>query len=79
MICTFWLAEAAARSRQFDLARSVVERAIASANDLGLLSEEVESATDELIGNFPQAFSHVGLINAAWALTPAGAAVGADG
>lgn len=38
-------------------------------NDVGLLSEEVDSESDGLIGNFPQAFSHVGLVNAAWAIS----------
>ena len=71
LICTFWLAEAAARSGQVDLARTVFERAIGHANDLGLLSEEVDTGTGELIGNFPQAFSHVGLVNAAWAIAEA--------
>ncbi len=68
LICTFWLAEAEARAGRADLARSAFQRAVEHANDLGLLSEEVASDTGELIGNFPQAFSHVGLINAAWAL-----------
>ena len=68
LICTFWLAEAAARSGRTDLATSTFQRAVEHANDLGLLSEEVASDTGELLGNFPQAFSHVGLINAAWAL-----------
>jgi alpha,alpha-trehalase len=40
-------------------------------NDVGLLSEEVESRTGALIGNFPQAFSHIGLVNAAWAIRQA--------
>jgi alpha,alpha-trehalase len=71
LICTFWLAEAAARAGHLRLARSVFERAIGHANDLGLLSEEVASDSGELIGNFPQAFSHVGLVNAAWALSRA--------
>ncbi len=71
LICTFWLAEAAARAGRLDQARTVFERAIGYANDLGLLSEEVDSGTGELIGNFPQAFSHVGLVNAAWALAEA--------
>ena len=47
------------------------ERAAAYANDLGLLGEEVDGATGELLGNFPQALSHVGLVNAAWAITQA--------
>ena len=47
------------------------ERAAGCANDLGLLAEEVDSTTGELLGNFPQAFSHIGLVNAAWALDQA--------
>jgi GH15 family glucan-1,4-alpha-glucosidase len=71
VICTFWLAEAAARAGQVERARAVFERAVGYANDLGLLSEEIATATGELIGNFPQAFSHVGLVNAAWAIAEA--------
>ena len=51
-------------------ARGVFERAIAYANDIGLLSEEIDG-NGELLGNYPQAFSHIGLINAAWAITTA--------
>ena len=50
-------------------ATELFERVTAYTNDLGLLSEEVNPATGELMGNFPQAFSHVGLVNAAWALS----------
>ena len=57
--------------RTVDRARTVFERAAAYANDLGLLGEEVDGATGELLGNFPQALSHVGLVNAAWAITQA--------
>ena len=46
------------------------ERAIRYRNDVGLLAEEV-GADGELLGNFPQAFSHIGLINAAWAISEA--------
>jgi GH15 family glucan-1,4-alpha-glucosidase len=49
----------------------VFERAAAFVNDVGLLAEEVDPATGELLGNFPQAFSHIGLVNAAWAISEA--------
>jgi alpha,alpha-trehalase len=68
LLCTFWLAQALARAGQPARARTVFERAAAFANDLGLLSEEVDPASGELLGNFPQAFSHIGLVNAAWAI-----------
>jgi GH15 family glucan-1,4-alpha-glucosidase len=71
LLCTFWLAQALALADQVDRARTVFERAAAFANDLGLLSEEVDPQTRELLGNFPQAFSHIGLINAAWAISEA--------
>ncbi len=48
--------------------REVFERAAGYVNDVGLLAEEVDPATGELLGNFPQAFSHIGLVNAAWAI-----------
>ena len=47
------------------------ERAAAFVNDVGLLAEEVDAETGELLGNFPQAFSHIGLVNAAWAISQA--------
>ncbi len=47
------------------------ERALAAINDVGLLAEEVDPGDGEMIGNFPQAFSHIGLVNAAWAITQA--------
>lgn len=68
LLCTFWLAEALARSGRPEQARQVFETALGHSNDVGLFSEEVDVSTGELIGNFPQAFSHVGLINAAWAI-----------
>jgi hypothetical protein len=43
-------------------------RSAGNANDVGLLAEEVDNANGELLGNFPQAFSHIGLVNAAWAI-----------
>ncbi len=54
-----------------DAATATFERALAAINDVGLLAEEVNGATGQMIGNFPQAFSHIGLINAAWAITQA--------
>ena len=71
LLCTFWLAEAQALAGQVERARATLERAVAFANDVGLLSEEVDEQTGELLGNFPQAFSHIGLINAAWAISEA--------
>jgi GH15 family glucan-1,4-alpha-glucosidase len=49
----------------------VFENAIGFVNDVGLLAKEVDPQTGELLGNYPQAFSHIGLINAAWAITEA--------
>ena len=71
LLCTFWLAQALALAGQLDRARAVFERAIAFVNDVGLLAEEVDSVSGELLGNFPQAFSHIGLVNAAWAISEA--------
>ncbi|MGA7270626.1 MAG: glycoside hydrolase family 15 protein, partial [Acidimicrobiia bacterium] len=71
VLCTFWLAEALAMADRVDRAREVFERAASHANDVGLLAEEVDSHTGELLGNFPQAFSHVGLVNAAWSIAEA--------
>jgi GH15 family glucan-1,4-alpha-glucosidase len=68
VLCTFWLAQALAGSGQPARARTVFERALAFVNDVGLLSEEVDPESGELLGNFPQAFSHTGLVNAAWAI-----------
>jgi GH15 family glucan-1,4-alpha-glucosidase len=71
LLCTFWLAQALALAGRPERAREVFERAISYRNDLGLLAEEVDPDTGELLGNFPQAFSHIGLVNAAWAISEA--------
>jgi alpha,alpha-trehalase len=71
LLCTFWLAEAQALAGDVAAARETFERAERFVNDVGLLSEEVDSRTGALIGNFPQAFSHIGLVNAAWAIQQA--------
>ncbi len=71
LLCTFWLAHALALTGQSARAEETLQRAAAHASDLGLLAEQVDSASGELLGNFPQAFSHIGLINAAGALATA--------
>jgi GH15 family glucan-1,4-alpha-glucosidase len=76
LLCTFWLAHAQALAGQLDNARATFERAAVFANDVGLLAEEIDPATGELLGNFPQALSHIGLVNAAWAISQAIAAPG---
>jgi GH15 family glucan-1,4-alpha-glucosidase len=72
-ICTFWLAECLALIGEVDRARALFARMAACANDVGLLSEEVDPASGELLGNFPQAFTHIGLIHAALAIELASA------
>ena len=71
LLCTFWLAHALALAGQVERARRVFTTAIAFVNDVGLLAEEVDADSGELLGNFPQAFSHIGLVNAAWAISQA--------
>ena len=71
LLCTFWLAHALALAGRTQRARAVFERAAAFATDLGLMAEEVAPDSSELLGNFPQAFSHIGLVNAAWAISEA--------
>jgi len=71
-ICTFWLVQCLADLGDVDAARALFERLTAYANDVGLLAEEIDPATGELLGNFPQAFTHIGLVNAAWAIARAG-------
>jgi GH15 family glucan-1,4-alpha-glucosidase len=64
-ICSFWWAEALALAGRLDEAVDVFHRVIAHANPLGLFSEDIEPETGGLLGNFPQAYTHVGLIHAA--------------
>jgi GH15 family glucan-1,4-alpha-glucosidase len=73
LLCTYWLVECLARAGETERAVELFERTTSYANDLGLLAEEADAATGELWGNFPQAFSHMGLINAAWSLAEEGA------
>lgn len=71
LLCTFWLSQVLAMAGRVDEAKQTFSRATSFANDLGLLSEEVDPYSGQLLGNFPQAFSHVGLVNAAWAISQA--------
>ena len=65
LACTFWLADNYALLDREDAAQETFERLLALCNDVGLLSEEYDPHAKRLVGNFPQAFSHVGLINTA--------------
>jgi len=65
VICTCWLVSCLAKAGELERAERLFDRLAGYANDLGLLAEEVDTATGELLGNFPQAFSHIGLIKAA--------------
>ncbi|MFJ8253458.1 glycoside hydrolase family 15 protein [Streptomyces sp. NPDC094466] len=68
LLCTFWLAHALALIDEVPRAREVFEAALSCANEVGLLAEEISPTTGEALGNYPQAFSHIGLINAARAI-----------
>lgn len=72
LLCTFWLADNLALMDRDDEATEIFERLLALRNDVGLLSEEYDPETKRLTGNFPQAFSHLGLINTARNLARAG-------
>nr|WP_296065061.1 glycoside hydrolase family 15 protein [uncultured Actinoplanes sp.] len=74
LACTFWLADNYALMGRHDEARETFERLLALRNDVGLLSEEYDTAEGRLVGNFPQAFSHVPLIDTARTLSSARAA-----
>jgi GH15 family glucan-1,4-alpha-glucosidase len=70
IICTFWLIEALATAGRVDEARQVMTHVHSAMSPLGLISEDYETATLRMWGNFPQAYSHVGLIHAAFAASP---------
>lgn len=65
LLCTFWLVDALALSGRVQEAEDLFMGALQYASPLGLLAEEVDPGTGELLGNYPQAFSHLGLINSA--------------
>ena len=67
-ICSFWAVECLARGGDLAGATAAFERLLDYANDVGLYAEEIDPGTGAALGNFPQAFAHVGLINAALTL-----------
>jgi len=69
-LCSFWLVEALAHVNRLDEARLVMERLLLVSSPLGLLSEDLAPDTGALWGNFPQAYSHAGVIHAAFAAAP---------
>ncbi len=76
LLTTFWLVDCYVLLGRRDDAEALFERLLSLRNDVGLLSEEWDVADSRMLGNFPQAFSHVGLLNAAYELTRDGKATG---
>jgi GH15 family glucan-1,4-alpha-glucosidase len=72
VLCTFWLIDALILAGRQEEARRIFERMLERATSLGLFAEEIDPTTGVHLGNFPQAFSHIGLINAAVSLAHAG-------
>nr|WSZ18206.1 glycoside hydrolase family 15 protein [Streptomyces canus] len=68
LVCSFWLADALHMTGRTKEARELFERLLGLANDVGLLSEEYDPVAGAQLGNFPQAFSHIGLVNTALTL-----------
>jgi len=69
LACSFWLVDCLHMIGRGDDAKALFERLLSLRNDLGLLSEEYDAVAGRLVGNFPQAFSHVSLVNSACRLT----------
>jgi GH15 family glucan-1,4-alpha-glucosidase len=65
VLCTYWLADALILAGRRAEGRALFEKVAAIANDVGLLSEEYDPKARRLLGNYPQAFSHIGLVNTA--------------
>jgi GH15 family glucan-1,4-alpha-glucosidase len=67
-LCTFWLVDALTLCGRVREARRMFENVVAHANHLGLFAEQFDPASGAFLGNFPQAFTHIGLINSAYYL-----------
>jgi alpha,alpha-trehalase len=65
VICSFWLVDNLVFTGQIERARNLFEQLLSRANDVGLFAEQIDPNSGEQLGTFPQAFSHMGLINAA--------------
>jgi GH15 family glucan-1,4-alpha-glucosidase len=71
LLCSFWLADNLALQGRNPEARALFERLLSVRNDVGLLAEQYDPQSHRMLGNYPQAFSHLGLINTAVNLTQA--------
>jgi pentatricopeptide repeat protein len=69
--CSFWLAAVLAKQGRYDEALELFERLLSLRNDLGLISEEYDPERKQLVGNFPQAFTHMTLVETAFTLSDA--------
>lgn len=79
LCCSFWLAEVLARQERHEEARAVFDRALATANGVGLFAEEYDAERGEMAGNFPQALTHLAHVEAALALAEHGSPVPSGG
>jgi GH15 family glucan-1,4-alpha-glucosidase len=69
LACSFWLVDNYILQGRYAAARKLFARLLSRCNDVGLLAEEIDPLTGRMLGNFPQAYSHVGLINCALGLS----------